>query len=153
MKIIDGTERLAEIKELIIEYTDSLHMDLGFQHLSEELDHLDTHYVYPYGRLLAAVCEDGTLVGCVAYHRRDGRSCEMKRLYVRPAWRHRGAGQKLVAAIMEQARADGYREMVLDSFTDTMQSAIRMYEAAGFHETDAYYDNPMPNVIYMKCEL
>lgn len=85
MKIIDGTQWLPELKELIVEYTDSLHMDLSFQNLSDELAHLEQRYVPPYGRIYAAVADDGAVIGCIAYHRHDDRRCEMKRLYVKPA--------------------------------------------------------------------
>lgn len=79
MKIIDGTQRLPELKKLIVEYTDSLHMDLSFQNLSDELAHLEQRYVPPYGRIYAAVADDGMVIGCVAYHCHDDRRCEMKR--------------------------------------------------------------------------
>lgn len=153
MKIIDGTRRLPELKKLIVEYTDSLHMDLSFQNLSDELAHLEQRYVPPYGRIYAAVADDGMVIGCVAYHCHDDRRCEMKRLYVKPAYRHLHAGRMLVEQIVRQARADGYKEMVLDSFTDTMKSAIHTYERFGFTEIPAYYHNPMPNVIYLKKDL
>ena len=61
MKIIDGTQRLPELKKLIVEYTDSLHMDLSFQNLSDELAHLEQRYVPPYGRIYAAVADEGWL--------------------------------------------------------------------------------------------
>lgn len=153
MKIIEGTERLAELKQLIIEYTDSLHMDLSFQNLDDELAHLEKRYVPPYGRIFAVVTDDDQVVGCIAYHRHDDRRCEMKRLYVKPAFRHLHAGRLLVEKIIAQARADGYKEMVLDSFTDTMQSAIHTYTRYGFVETEPYYNNPMPNVVFLKLDL
>ena len=153
MKIIDGTQRLPELKELIVEYTDSLHMDLSFQNLSDELAHLEQRYVPPYGRIYAAVADDGAVIGCIAYHRHDDRRCEMTRLYVKPAYRHLHAGRMLVEKIVNQTCADGYKEMVLDSFTDTMKSAIHTYERFGFTEIPAYYHNPMPNVIYLKKDL
>lgn len=128
-------------------------MDLSFQNLSDELAHLEQRYVPPYGRIYAAVADDGAVIGCIAYHRHDDRRCEMKRLYVKPAYRHLHAGRMLVEKIVNQACADGYKEMVLDSFTDTMKSAIHTYERFGFTEIPAYYHNPMPNVIYLKKDL
>ena len=73
----------------------------------------------------------------------------MKRLFVREGFRNFHAGRKLVAAIINSARADGFKEIVLDTITP-LQSAIRLYKNFGFVETEPYYENPMSDVIYMK---
>lgn len=76
----------------------------------------------------------------------------MKRLYVKPEYRKQKAGMLLVDAIIEEARKDGFQEMVLDTLLP-MQSAIRLYQSAGFVEIPPYYNNPMNDVIYMKRTL
>jgi ribosomal protein S18 acetylase RimI-like enzyme len=152
MKIVDGTNHLDAIKALIVEYTQSLQRDLTFQGLAEELACLERKYAPPAGRLLAAVTEEGHVAGCVAYHRHTNTRCEMKRLYVQPAYRCEHTGQVLIAAIIEAARQDGYTEMVLDTLCP-MQRAIYLYKQFGFEEIDAYYDNPMKDVLYMRKVL
>ena len=152
IRIADGTFCLAEIKKLIAEYAASLGRDLSFQHLDAELCDLSGKYAGANGRLLAAFAEDGTVVGCVAFHRHSAVRCEMKRLYVKPAWRHLHAGRLLAEGVIAAAHRDGYREMVLDTIAP-LKSAIKMYRGLGFQEIPAYYDNPMPDVIYMKLEL
>ena len=127
MKIVDGTPYLQEVKELIIEYTESLHMDLSFQHLTDELDHLERRYVYPYGR--------------------------MKRLYVKPCYRGLRLGRILAKAIIDQARSDGYEEMVLDTFETTMKEAVSLYTSLGFTRIEPYYHNPMAGAIYLGKSL
>ena len=149
MKITDGFTYLTEVKSLIVAYTDSLGRDLSFQNLSAELADLQKKYGFPAGRLLAAVADNGNVVGCVAYCRHSAVRCEMKRLYVKPSYQGQGIGQKLVETILLLAKDDGYSCMVLDTI-EPLQSAIRLYKRFGFQETEPYYDNPMEDVIYMK---
>ena len=148
MKITDGFTYLTEVKNLIQAYTDSLGRDLSFQNLNAELADLQKKYGFPAGRLLAAVADDGDVVGCVAYCRHSPSHCEMKRLYVLPDYRKDGVGQEIV----NLAAADGYEEMVLDTLLP-MESAIRLYRRNGFEEISAYYENPMDDVLYFRRAL
>lgn len=152
MKIVNGCMYLQEIKNLIIEYTTSLNRNLEFQHIDEELNSLEAKYTGENGKILAAVSDKGNVIGCVAFHALSNRRCEMKRLYVKPAYRNLKTGEKLVNSIISLARQDGYEEMVLDTIKP-LKSAIYLYKKYGFEETDAYYDNPMEDVIYMKLKL
>ena len=151
IEIIDGREHLDEVKRLVIEYTNFLGRDLTFQHIDDELADLSAKYTPPEGRIICARV-DGEIIGCVAYHRHNNQRCEMKRLFVRESFRHLHAGRKLVEAIVESARADGFSEIVLDTITP-LQSAIRLYKSCGFVECEPYYENPMSDVIYFKKEL
>ncbi len=150
-EIIDGSDYLEDIKELIIIYTNELNRDLSFQNLDKELSDLKEKYVYPHGRILAAKV-DNKIVGCVAYYRFSEYQCEMKRLYVLKEYRHLGIGQALVNELLILAKQDGYQEMVLDTITP-LSSAIHLYHHLGFKECEAYYYNPMDDVVYMKKEL
>lgn len=151
IKIVDGINYLEEIKRLVIEYTEFLGRDLSFQNFDAELKDLSAKYAPPEGRLLCARLED-KIIGCVAYHRHDAARCEMKRLFVRADYRTHHAGSKLIEAIINCARADGFKEMVLDTITP-LESAIRLYKKFGFVETQPYYKNPMNDVIYMKLVI
>lgn len=150
--VMDGEPYLDQIKTLIAEYARSLDRDLSFQGLNEELADLNAKYLPPNGRILAAVTEESSVIGCVAYRRHNSERCEMKRLYVRPEYRRRHAGKKLVEGIIRLARLDGFSEMVLDTIKP-LESAVRLYKKYGFKETEPYYDNPMEDVIYMKLKL
>ena len=152
MKITDGFTYLTEVKSLIVAYTDSLGRDLSFQNLNAELADLQKKYEFPAGRLLAAVADDGDVIGCVAYCRHSSSRCEMKRLYVIPTYRKEGVGQTLLTEIINLAAADGYTEMVLDTRLP-MESAIRLYRRNGFTEIPAYYENPMDDVLYFRRTL
>ena len=92
------------------------------------------------------------MIGMVAYHRHSDERCEMKRLYVKPETRGMHLGDSFVEAIIEHARTAGYKEMVLDTIVP-LEAAISLYKKHGFKECEAYYHNPMDDVIYMRKEL
>ncbi|MBO5577077.1 MAG: GNAT family N-acetyltransferase [Ruminococcus sp.] len=152
MTITDGMAYTKEITGLIGEYNKALGRDLSFQGFDEEIKDLAVKYSYPEGRLLCAVNDDGTVIGCVAYHRHNDKRCEMKRLFVKPQYRELHAGRQLITAILEAAKNDGFEEMVLDTITP-LQSAIHLYKKFGFEECGPYYNNPMNDVVYMRKEL
>ena len=151
MRIIDGKPYIDQVRELLDEYTTGLGRDLTFQSIEDELTDPADKYTPPSGKLLVA-CEDGVVLGMVAYHRHSDDLCEMKRLYVDPKYRGQHIGEKLVEEIINCARDDGYREMVLDTI-QPLKSAIELYRKFGFKECEPYYNNPMDDVIYMKKTL
>ena len=148
IKILNGLNHLDEVNQLVMEYTKFLGRDLSFQDLDDELKDLSAKYAPPEGRLLCAAVED-KIIGCVAYHKHNSDRCEMKRLFVRASYREHHAGSKLIEAIINFARDDGFKEMVLDTITP-LQSAIRLYKKFGFVECEPYYHNPFADVIYLK---
>lgn len=152
MKIVNGIDYIEQVKSKIIEYTTRLGRDLSFQNLDKELSNPAIKYTPPQGELLVALDDNGQVVGMVAYHKHTNERCEMKRLYVSPPCRGMKLGDKLVAAILAHARAAGFREMVLDTIVP-LQAAIHLYKKMGFEECEAYYDNPMDDVIYMRRSL
>ncbi len=152
MKIKDGSAYLPQVLALMKEYTQRLGRDLSFQNFDAERKDPAEKYTPPHGALLVAVNEKDEVLGMVAYHRHSPTRCEMKRLYVRPQARGLHLGETLAAAIIARAQADGFSEMVLDTIRP-LQAAISLYQKLGFKECAPYYNNPMPDVIYMKKSL
>ena len=148
MKIEDGMNYLLQVKDLVIEYTNSLGRDLPFQNLDSELDNIAGKYTAPNGELLVAV-EDGEVIGMVAYHKHSDDRCEMKRLYVKPTARGIHLGEQLVTEIIKHAKTAGFKEMVLDTI-EPLKAAISLYQKNGFERCEPYYNNPMDDVIYMR---
>ena len=151
MQIVDGTAYPDEVKKLIKEYYHRLGRDLSFQNIEAELDDPAVRYSPPQGELLVAL-ENDEVLGMVAYHRLTSKRCEMKRLYLTPNARGRHLGERLVETIIDHAKASGYEEMVLDTIKP-LKAAVSLYRKLGFEECEAYYDNPMEDVVYMRKKL
>ena len=151
VEILEGYGRLDDMKALFREYAASLSVDLCFQRFEEELSGLPGRYAKPGGRLYLALA-GGMPAGCIAMRGLDGLRCEMKRLYVRPAFRALGLGRALAQRVIEDARAAGYREMMLDTLSE-MGGAQALYEKLGFRDIPPYYENPVPGARYMRLAL
>jgi putative acetyltransferase len=140
------------VRELFLEYAQSLGVNLCFQNFEEELAGLPGHYAPPDGRLLLAEYE-GQLAGCVALHRWEPGVCEMKRLYLRPSFRGKRLGRVIAETIIAEARNIGYRHMRLDTIEPIMKDAVEMYRKLGFKEISPYRPNPIAGAMYMELQL
>lgn len=148
-------EGLAAARVIFREYAAQLGIDLCFQHFEQELAGLPGDYAEPDGLLLLAYV-DGALAGCGAFRplldADYANACEMKRLYVRRAFRRFGLGRTLAQALMERAAQAGYSAMLLDTLDD-MEAARELYASLGFEEVPPYYFNPIPGAHYLKVDL
>lgn len=144
-------KHLDAIRTLFVEYAASLGFDLAFQDFECELEELPDGYTSPEGCLLLATY-GGQPAGCVALRKLADGICEMKRLYVRPAWRGLQIGRCLAEAVIAEARQLGYARMRLDTVPG-MDRAQDLYRALGFYEIDAYRYNPIPGARYMELNL
>jgi putative acetyltransferase len=149
----DPVKDLAVVRLLFREYAASLGFALDFQGFEDELASLPGEYAEPRGVILLAHAPGGEPWGVVALRPlEDEGACEMKRMYVRPEARGQGLGRVLGEAIVEEARARGYRAMRLDTI-DTMTPAITLYTSLGFRPIAAYRFNPMPGALYFEATL
>lgn len=76
-------------------------------------------------------------------------SCELKRLWVRPAARGLALGRRLTQAVLDRARAAGYQCVYLDTAPDSMGAAHRLYLDMGFVPCAPYNDNPVEGLVWM----
>ncbi|MCB2145260.1 MAG: GNAT family N-acetyltransferase [Deltaproteobacteria bacterium] len=143
--------QIQTLRELFREYEAFLQVDLCFQRFEEELASLPGKYAPPQGALLLATAS-GKAAGCVAMRPHDAGVCEMKRLYVRPAYLRQGIGKKLALSVIERAGEAGYARMRLDTL-EKLGPALSLYAALGFQKCPPYYENPLPGVIYMERTL
>jgi len=139
------------VRELFLEYQAAIGVNLCFQSFGEELATLPGAYSRPSGRLMLAV--DGpSILGCVGLRPLDRTDCEMKRLYVRPQGRGLGVGRVLVTTVLDEARAVGYRRVLLDTLPP-MREAIALYRSLGFADAAPYRDNPVEGALYLALDL
>lgn len=151
----ETAEDMAVVRELFSEYAQSLAVDLALQGLDEELAELPGSYAPPRGCLYLAQVE-GSIAGCCALRPLDNcdypNAAEMKRLFVRKAFRGFGLGRMLAEAILEEAQRRGYSCVLLDTLDD-MEAARALYEELGFAEIPPYYHSPFAGAHYLKTEL
>jgi putative acetyltransferase len=143
--------QISSAKELIIEYATSPGIDLSFDNFEREMAEFPGAYARPDGRILLAI-EEGDAIGIVALRRLSGRTCEMKRLYVRHEFRGRGIGRMLAERVIEEAKEAGYSRMRLDTLF-RLREAIFLYESLGFKKIGPYKVNPNKGVIYMELNF
>ena len=153
--LIPTLEEMDAVRQIFQEYADSLNIDLEFQEFETEIAELPGEYAPPRGQILLAHV-DGSIAGCCALRPLDDcdypNSAEMKRLYVRKAFRGFGLGRQLAEAMLDVARQAGYDYVLLDTLDD-MEAARALYVDLGFESIDPYYHNPLPGAHYLKVDL
>jgi len=151
----ESPQALDATRAIFREYASTLDVDLCFQGFEAELAALPGDYAAPAGALLLAYV-DGEVAGCGGYRPLPEcdypNACEMKRLFVRRAFRRFGLGRTLAEALIDSARRAGYSCMLLDTLDD-MEAARGLYGALGFAEIPPYYFNPIPGAHYLKVDL
>lgn len=149
--VANDHKKVADAKKLIQEYGNAIKIDLNFQNFKEELKKLPGNYVAPKGILLLAYV-DNKAAGCIALKELNSNSCEMKRLYVRDAYRGQGIGKQLVTRLIEEARNMKYEFMKLDTIPGMIR-AQQIYESYGFVDINPFVYNPTDGTRYMELKL
>ncbi|WP_044170625.1 GNAT family N-acetyltransferase [Flectobacillus major] len=144
-------EELQEVKDIFLEYAQNLNVDLCFQRFEQELETLSKIYAPPQGCIILAY-HGQEVAGCIALKPIAEGVCEMKRLYVKNAFRGHSLGRKLAQEAISFAKQNGYQTMKLDTLT-TLHEAIGLYKSLGFQETPPYTFNPLDNVLYFELNL
>ncbi len=152
----DDTPALLDAPRPIFrEYAAGLGVDLCFQNFEAELETLPGEYAGRGGALLLALV-DGQVAGCGAMRPLADvdytNACEMKRLFVRRAFRGFGLGRILARTLLDRATQAGFSNMLLDTLDD-MEAARGLYETLGFEEIPPYYFNPIPGAHYLRADL
>ena len=147
---------ISQARNLFREYATTPGVVSCLDDFERELASLPGLYAPPGGRLLLAIEESaevpGEAIGCAALRKWEPDACEMKRLYVRPAFRGKGAGRELVRSLIADARSIGYKKMLLDTLP-SMKESHRLYRTLGFREISAYQKNPIPGALFFELIL
>ena len=138
---VSSLDQLEQVRDLLRRYQKELPPPYRFP--DTEWQNLPGEYVPPQGALVLATVA-GDPAGCVGLRPFPlPGACEMKRLYVAPAFRREHMGRALVDKILEVARRLGYSRMRLDTHPATMIAAVELYRRFGFVEVAA---EPMPTL-------
>lgn len=149
VRIDKAGKHLDNAINLFKEYFIELNENLCFQNFDEELKDPLKKYGPPGGSLFIAYYDEQP-VACIGFQTLDVDGvCKMKRLYVQPAFRKNKIAAQLVKLLLKDAKQKGFTKMVLDTL-EKLQPAIKLYESFGFEHTGAYYNNPLPGVVYMQ---
>ncbi len=143
---------LAAVKLLFLDYAESLDFALDYQDFDQEMASFPRLYAPPAGGLVL-VRVAGAAAGAVGLRPLEPGICELKRLFVRPAYRRLGLGRKLAERLIAEARAKDYRAIRLDTIGRSMPAAIALYRALGFREIPPYAFNPVPGALFMELDL
>ena len=141
----------ARLQRVIREYVAWLDLDLSYRGFEAEMADFDRTYTLPGGTFFLA--EAGLeAAGCAGLLRHHDAVAELKRVFVRPAFRGHDLGRRLVEAVIAKARAQGLRRLILDAVPQTTH-AQRLYERMGFEPTAPYYDAVLPGTRFFAMTL
>ena len=144
-----GGADLDALRQLFREYAGWLNVGYCLKDFEAELAGLPGDCVPPAGGLWIARV-DGAPAGCVALKPLGDGAVEMKRLWVREAFRGLQLGRRLAETALAGARAGGRCCVVLETL-DFMTAAQALYADLGFREVPKG-DAP-DNVRRLQCDL
>ena len=135
----------ADLRALFVEYEESLPAMLR-------------HGTIPAARELQArfAAENAAFLseaGCVAIERLDACTAILRHLYVKPAFRGRGAARALSNAAIGFAREVGYERLVLDTHRESMPQAYALYRSLGFSDCEPYAPVAYEPATHMELRL
>jgi len=153
IEIVEANTKIliTKVKELFLEYSESLGFDLSFQNFDAELDNFPVQYSPPTGSLFLALSQN-LPIGCVGVRYFEDGICEMKRLFVKPNFRGKRVGRLLAEAAVKAGKILGYERMRLDTLP-TMEKANHLYRSLGFIEIEPYRYNPIEGAKYLELNL
>ena len=153
IEIVEANTKIliTKVKELFLEYSESLGFDLSFQNFDAELDNFPVQYSPPTGSLFLALSQN-LPIGCVGVRYFEDDICEMKRLFVKPNFRGKRVGRLLAEAAVKAGKNLGYERMRLDTLP-TMEKANHLYRSLGFIEIEPYRYNPIEGAKYLELNL
>ncbi len=149
--IVSKNVSIDDVRHLFLKYHQELNIDLSFQDFQDELTSLPGKYGPPDGCLCVAY-DQGVAIGCVALRKFSDAIGEIKRLYVNPSYRKQHIALNLMNKIIACSYTLGYQTLLLDTLS-SMTPAINLYKKIGFYKIDAYYNNPLKNVVYLRKDL
>lgn len=140
----DGSSEQAAIA-IIREYCEAI------QVVVRDTDYDLRHYIRDTGCGVWLAWAENSVVGCIVLRPLPEipDAGEVKRLYVRPAYRGYGAASGLLRCLEEFAAACGVRWLYLDT-KDDLHEAIGFYKRHGYTPCERYNENPQATIFMRK---
>ena len=135
----------AGVSRELAEYFAFLGEEVDAAGLDHDVADWQGEYDGAVGVMLVVVDPTGEVVGTAAVRRLAPEVAELKRMWLRPACRGRGLADRLMARVLEEARALGGLTLRLDS-ESRLEAAVRLYRRYGFREIADYNGNPRADV-------
>lgn len=148
---VETTAEFEQGKTLFKAYLKELDFKIDFQNIEKEFAQIRQQYAAPEGTLIIAYQKDRP-IGCIGVRKLEDEIGEIKRMFVKPSFRNRQVGKKLLQLSIDQATQLGYRKVRLDSLK-RMKSAVKLYKNFGFYEISAYRHNPMKDALFLEKEI
>jgi GNAT superfamily N-acetyltransferase len=142
---------VAEVRRLVLAHANARAATPGVEHMRADAERMPGPYVAPRGGLWLALVGD-VAIGCVALRPLDDGTAEVKRMFVDPAWRGRGAGRALLEALIDGARARGYETLRLGTLDD-MMIAQALYHSLGFRPIARYRPDELIDTRFYELSL
>lgn len=150
-KVAKSHDDFQRSKEIILEYVKTLDIDLAYMDLPTEFSTMELKYSSPQGVFILAF--DGDIVaGCVGIRKIDQQIAELKRLYVRKAYRGLNIGSDLLQKALDVAQQLSYQKIRLEVIP-SLQKAKKLYYSFGFNEIPPYFNNQVEGTTYMEKSI
>ncbi|MBC6492177.1 GNAT family N-acetyltransferase [Flavihumibacter stibioxidans] len=122
----------------------------GTVYYDESTDHLYELFRHPGSAYFVAV-ENGKIIGGAGIFPTEGlpEGCgELVKMYLSAEARGKGLGRRLIAHILETAKAMGYHQVYLETMPE-LRKAVSVYEKFGF----SYLEGPLGNSGHFGCDV
>ena len=77
------------------------------------------------------------LVGCASYKKYEQDIAELKRVFVKTAYRGQGIARKMLDELESRAREQGYKTMILET-GEVLAASMNLYRSSGYEITENY---------------
>jgi GNAT superfamily N-acetyltransferase len=156
IELINDADLIQEVSGLLTEYGNYMYEDLGLiagkERFFKELENFPGPGYFPPSGTFVLARVAGMIAGCVGIKKFEDGSCEMKRMYIRPAYRGKGIGRLLCSYIIDWCRKAMYRRILLDTNAE-MKEALFLYRKCGFKEIAPYCINENDHPVFMEYAL